>query len=101
MATIYISEYAGICSPGPEFNGMQAPAEPALAEQAVNISGSSTQSAAFNAQTRFIRCHTDSICSILFGVNPTAVTSAKRMAASQTEYFGVVTGQKLAVISNV
>jgi hypothetical protein len=34
------------------------------------------------------------------GVNPTATTSDKRMAAGMTEYFFVEAGQRIAVINN-
>ena len=98
MATLYISEYAQLANA----NGMEIAAglEPASFEQSVAISGSSTQSAAFGAATHFVRVHTDVICSILFGVAPVAVTTVKRLAAGQTEFFGVQPGQMVAVIAN-
>ena len=64
------------------------------------MSGTSAQSSAFNAATRFIRVHTDAICSILIGSNPTATTAKKRLAADQTEYFAVNSGDKIAAITN-
>jgi hypothetical protein len=76
--------------------------EPAVAYQTVTISGASTQSAVLNARTRFVRIHTDAICSIKIGTNPTAVTTETRLAANQTEFFGV-RGEgtmRIAVISN-
>lgn len=98
MATLYISEYseAGIKGPGM----LPAAAEPGVTTQTVAISGTTAQSAAFGATTRFVRVHTDAICSIAFGSNPTATTSKLRMAANQTEYFAVRPGDKVAVISN-
>lgn len=96
MATLYISEYAGIGFG----NNQNLPVEPPLAEQTVSVSGTSAQSSAFNASTRFIRVHTDAICSILIGSNPTATTAKKRMAADQTEYFAVNGGDKIAAITN-
>lgn len=62
--------------------------------------GASTPSAAFAATTRFVRIHSDSVCSIKFGPNPTATTSSKRMAAGQTEYYYVKPGDKVAAILN-
>jgi len=55
-----------------------------------------------NAKTTFVRLHTDAICSIKFGVNPTASATTARMAAGRTEYHGVPLGQayKVAVITN-
>lgn len=97
MSTVYISEYSSVL----DITGtVQIGMEPALVEQTVAITGGSVQSSAFSAATRFVRVHTDSVCSILFGSNPTAVDTAKRMAANTTEYFGTLPGQKVAVISN-
>lgn len=103
MANLYISEYTGVSigsgQGGAANVNVSAGQEPALVEQQV-VYTTSTQSAAFNAQTHFVRIHTDSICSILFGANPTAVITSKRMAANQTEYFGVTPGQKVAAVTN-
>lgn len=98
MATVYISEYSVLAR---DEKGMAVPVgiEPPLAEQTVAI-GVAAQSAAFNAETKYIRVHTDAICSIAFGANPTATTSNKRLAANSTEYFGVKAGDKLSVIAN-
>lgn len=96
MATLYISEYAQLgFSPS-------APivVEPPLVEQTVSLSGSSAQSAAFGASTTMIRVHTDAICSILIGSNPTATTAKKRLPADHTEYFAVTPGHKIAGITN-
>lgn len=100
MANLYISEYTTVVSVGGVAIA-QAPMEPAPVEQVIPISGSSTQSAAFGGNTNYIRVNCDSVCSLLFGANPTAVTTAKRLAANQTEFFGVQPGQKVAVITNV
>lgn len=107
MATLYVREYAGIgvtpnvSAIGPGFLATQAPYEPAAADQIVSISGSSTQSTVFGQNTTMVRIHTDAICSIVFGSNPTATSSSARLAANQTEYFHVVPGHKVAVITNV
>jgi len=101
MATLYITEYA---RQGRDASGFQMVVadEPPAAEQTVAIGGGSTQSSAFNALTKFVRLHTDAICSIQFGTNPTASTTTRRMAANTTEYFSVPLGQsfKVAVITN-
>lgn len=112
MATLYITEYSGTgfvtSNNGPYKVQAQAPQEPEITSQTVAISGSPTQSAAFtnnpgqqNQQTYLIRVHTDAICSILIGANPTASSSNRRLAAGQTEYFSVTPGHKLSVVSNV
>lgn len=107
MATLYISEYSHMAvagsGMGPAFVGAQAPQEPALVEQTVAISGTPASSSAFGGFTQFIRVHTDAICSIVFGLagsSPSAATTNKRLAANQTEFFGVSPGMLLSVISN-
>jgi hypothetical protein len=75
-------------------------AMPPITTQTVAIGGSSTQSAAFNTDARVIAVHTDAICSIEFGTNPTATANSRRMAANTTEYFEVLPGNKVAVITN-
>lgn len=99
MATLYIEEY----TTAPIINNgqiMQMAKQPSVAQQTVAISGTSAQSAAFDANTKYVRIHTDAVCSFLFGSDPTATTSDPRMAASQTEYFAVPGGYKVAVITN-
>lgn len=98
MAYLFITEYDRLGTD--TRTDVEVGREPALATQRVAISGSSAQSAAFNANTKFVRIHTDQICSILFGANPTATTSTTRLAADSTEYFGVTGGHKVAVINN-
>lgn len=99
MATLYITEYIDIMhAPGE----VQLGVEPETTTQTVSISGSSAASAALNGATRFVRLHTDAICSVLFGTAPTAAATNRRMAANQTEYFAVPQGKsyKVAVITN-
>ena len=98
MAKIYISEYADM--PIRQGNLVQVGQEPAIAAQVVAIGGASAQSAAFNAKTKFVRINTDAICSVLFGSNPTATADSPRMSAGATEFFGIVAGHKVAVITN-
>lgn len=101
MATLYITEFANIPT-SMNAQGIQVAAHPALADQTVTISGSSTASSAFNPKTNFIRLHTDAICSVSFGTAPTATTSKARMPADSTEYYGIPQGQsyKVAAITN-
>ena len=98
MAVLYITEFNAIGGGGnfPVGGAYQPP----VAEQTVAIGGSSANSNAFNSNTLFVRLHADAICSIEFGAAPTASTTTARMAANQTEYFNVVPGQKVAVITN-
>lgn len=94
MAKLYVTEYTGV---GPD--GIAN--EPELTTQVVTFT-TTTQSAAFSASTSLVRIHTDAICSILFGTNPTATTSTKRMVAGQTEYFRVPLNKayKVAAVTN-
>jgi hypothetical protein len=95
MATLYVTEYQGY-----EKADIPVAVAPGLASQTVAITGASVQSAPFNALTGLIRVHPDSICSIAISSNPTATVTVKRMAASQTEYWSVTPGHKIAVIAN-
>jgi hypothetical protein len=94
MASLYITEYGSV---GSERTPIAQ--SPRVAMQKLTV-GAETKSAAFQPSTRFIRVHTDAICSIVISTAPTATTSDSRMAAGDTEYFGVNPGDKLSVISN-
>jgi hypothetical protein len=100
MATLYVTEYASVAHM-PNAQG-QVPQEPPRAEQIVAIGGASAQSVNFQPGTRMVRIHTDAICSVLFGVNPTVTTGSGRLVAGQTEYHGVPEGggMQVAVIAN-
>lgn len=99
MATLYVTEYAGLGSSSGAT--VQAVAGPPAVEQTVAISGTSAQSAAFGPNTILVRLHTDAICSVKpGGTNPVATASSGRMIAGQTEYFRVTPGDKVAVITN-
>lgn len=99
MATLYISEYSQWAIEINNRSVWQVPKEPALATQTVAI-GTVASSNAFNAATRVVRVHADAICSIKFGADPMATTADARMAAGQTEYFGVNPSDKVSVVSN-
>ena len=104
MAFIYITEHTHL--PINQGNNTPAPEMPPLVTQKVANDGATVQSAVFNAKTRVVGVHSDSICSIEFGTNPTATTSSRRLAANSTEYFSIpshptVNGaMRLAVILN-
>lgn len=99
MALLFITEFAATYRDH-AVGGGAAFQPPVVDQTPIANNGGSTQSAAFNAFTRLIRVHTDGICSIAIGANPTATTSNMRLATNSTEYFAVVPGQKLAVIAN-
>lgn len=96
MATLFVTEYQGYSTAGTLF---QAALEPEITTQTRAV-GAAIQTAAFSKNTYLIRVHTDVVCSVLVGANPTATTTSKRLAANQTEYFAVKPGQILSVISN-
>lgn len=95
---LYVAEYAAMA----QVSGAQMPQEPPLAAYTVAIGGASAQSPTFNAKTRFVELHTDAICSVMVGLNPTALATRGRMAANQTIYRGVPEGgsYQVAVITN-
>ena len=99
MSTLYNTELSSL---GVDASGQNilAPVMPPAAEQTVTISGSTTPSAAFGGSTRFLQIHTDAICSIAFGTNPTATTANQRMAANETRFYTVTPTMKVAVITN-
>lgn len=96
MAKLYVTEYAGVGQ-----NNQPVAQTPPIVEQTpVVIGAGSLQSAAFDAATTVVRIHTDAICSIAFGTNPTATANSQRLPADTTEYFSVKFGHKVAVITN-
>ena len=55
----------------------------------------------FNDEARFVRMHTDSICSFKFGGSSVAATTGEdRMIAGQTEFAGIEPGSYLSAITN-
>ena len=99
MAILYISEYAKAAI---DNRGLSVPAgqEPAITTQVVAIGAGSVASTAFTSATKFVRLHTDTACNFAFGISPTAVADVSpRMAANQTEFFGVPHGYAVAVIA--
>lgn len=96
MANLYISEYAGIAEnslgvPVP------APMEPSVAEQKVAFTGA-TASAAFNADTKFVKLTADADSHVKFGSDPTAATSNQPLKANTPQFFGVEGGHKVSAI---
>lgn len=100
MATLYITEYSRLAR---DSEGRLLPASNlagVVAEQAITISGSSTQSSPFNAATKWIELHPDATCSIATGTNPTATAGAHRIKQDERIYAAVQGGQMIAVITN-
>jgi hypothetical protein len=96
MAKLYVTEFGGMGTA----HSQTAMAGPIVDQTPVVIGAGSLQSAAFDNATTVVRIHTDAICSIAFGTNPTATANSMRLPADSTEYFSVKGGQKVAVITN-
>lgn len=96
MADIYITEYVRL---GADQVGKVPPVpfEPNVAEQVIANPVASTQSAALNAQTTMVMVHASAAAHIKFGLNPTAVTTAHRLAAGETRFYSVQPGQSMKI----
>lgn len=104
MSFLYVTEFSELAI-GPAGRVGQIPQQPPVAEQAiVNTATTSTSSTIFNASTRIVRLHANSLCAIEFGTSPVAIaagsTGTARMVAGQTEYYGVPLNKafKVAVV---
>jgi hypothetical protein len=93
MAKGYVTEFKDVNAGSPVAAG-------GYLEQTPVTFTTTTQSAAFAANTVLIRVHVDAICSIAIGKDPTATTSTMRLVAGQTEYFAVSAGDKIAFVTN-
>lgn len=108
MSVMTVTEYAGLAYAQIGGTVAQVPQEPPLAEQAIAITGSSTQTAAFNAATTIIRINIDgtAAAAVTIGTNPTAAVpsgglGSGRISANATEFRAVPKNQayKAAVIA--
>ena len=98
MAKLYIEEYETLAAT-PLKGQVQAPGT-LLAIQQVTISGTSAQSAALNARTRFVVLTTDTTCWFHEAANPTAIAATHRLLPPNTPRgFGVTAGNKIAAIT--
>lgn len=101
MAKLYVTEFRsaqqqpGIVNSIPDVMGVTE-------QTPVTIGASSAQSAAFNVGTSVVRLHTDAVCSVAFGPDPTATAANMRMAANESMLIAVRPGTsfKVAVITN-
>ena len=76
MATLYITEFSrttvtGVTGPATQVS-TPAPLVPPVAEQALALSGTSAQSAAFQNDTTLVMVSTDAPCCLAWGDSPTA-----------------------------
>jgi hypothetical protein len=96
---LYVTELASLAQ-DTFAGGAQLAHFPSLVDQVVPFSaGIFALSLPFGRETRILRLHSDSVCSVNVGFT-TANTSNMRLAANQTEYVAVKPQSLLAVISN-
>lgn len=89
MATLYVTEYARVAHDGAG-QAVITGLEPARRTQLVSIGGTSAATPLPIAGL-FVRLHTDAACCVKFGASGVeATTSDARLAANQTEFFGVL-----------
>lgn len=101
MTKLYISEYSGLAAVDMD-GSVLAMAQPPIATQVVDYTAGVTPSAAFNAATKLVELHNDSICSLAFGVAPVATVNNMRYAAGERNVIGVPAGSnfKVSAITN-
>lgn len=101
MATMYIREYKYLCR-DEGGNVIQAGYEDGFTTgQAVTFT-TSTQSAAFQDDTKVVRITCDAEAFLDFGTNPTATAAdGLNVQADTPEFFGVQPGQKVAAYNGL
>jgi opacity protein-like surface antigen len=97
-ASAYISEFSALGRTSSGTATAQIATLPSNADQKLDFSGGVQSSAAFNAKTYFIRVHCDAACSV--NGSGTATTSNMRIPADGVEYFAVLPGSTVSVISS-
>lgn len=106
MANVSITEYQGVCYVASGTDGMsfkvpaQAPYYTTNTVVEQPVMGSAGSSAVFGQYTRLVRVHTDAPIKLSIGTAPGATANSPRLAANQTEYFGVNPGDKIAWITS-
>lgn len=106
MAKLYVTEFVG----AGRYYGSAIPVAHTgswteNAASPMSIGASAVFSSTFSVNSSLIRLHADSICSILVGKSTangggTVTANNARMTANQTEYYEVVPGQVISVITN-
>lgn len=94
--TLYITEYAN-AAPAGSIGPIGAPQAPALAEQHVQVSGSSVSSAALNAKTTIVMVSSNVDACLAIGVAPVADPLSQRMPANTTRFYGVPAGGTFSI----
>lgn len=95
MATLYISEFAGLASGMGQ--SVQVAQLPPLAQQTRTVSAAAASAAAFGAGTRLVRLQTDTACFI--AIDEAATVAKMPLSANVPEYFSVKPGSVLSAIT--
>jgi hypothetical protein len=98
MATLYVEEYTDLAVDG---RGVNIPAPGHFNRcQKVTITGASTATTnAVSSKTRYVALATDTACQYELGGTPTADGNSRFLAANSRIFLQVLTGDKVAVIS--
>ena len=96
MATLYITECKRA---GESFAGFGCHASAIVTEQSINIDDTSAPSKPFGANTVFILVEADFPCCLAFGKDPKADPTKHRIAADRPRIYGVMPGDRIAVIA--
>jgi hypothetical protein len=105
MATLWIREYARVGFAKQNSRQVSAGSgqipvvqEPGTDQSPVTFT-TSAQSAAFAADTAYVRCYSSDAFHYVVGANPTATTDHLKWPADAPLEIGVAPGQKIAVIA--
>lgn len=106
MANVSITEFQGLSYVASGTDGMsfKVPAQApfyttgTVVEQTLMTAAGT--SPGFGQYTRMIRVHTDAPIKVSIGASPGATANSPRLAANQTEYFGVNPGDHIAWITS-
>jgi hypothetical protein len=101
MAIVDVTEYSNLAM---DSTGGAVPAglEPSTRNQQLSPDDGVVVSQPLRETTRFVRIHTDSVIRVKFGAGDEADETCMRMAAGQTEFFGLRAGQlTVSVISSI
>lgn len=102
MPQLYITEFTGLQTAVGVAHAQESAPVAVLpgTTQAVFFGPVSVQCAALQSNTKIVRLHAaDAPCHVMAGPNPTCTTSHMRLSAGQTEYFGVASGDLIAVLA--
>ena len=93
-----VAEYRTIALIGPTGVPM-AQGNSVVVAYNLTVTSVTQTSTTFSPATRMIRVHTDTAVAFRIGTNATATATDSRMSANQTEYFGVVPGDRISIIA--